>query len=44
VAVTGVTDVDVPLTNVTDACDMVVTISGGGGSAITVSKKLLELV
>jgi hypothetical protein len=44
VAVTGVTDVDVPLTNVTDACARVVTISGGGGSAITVSKKLLELV
>jgi hypothetical protein len=44
VAVTGVTDVDVPLTNVTDACARVVTISGGGGSGLTVSKKLLELV
>ena len=43
-AVTGVTDADSPRVKVTDACDTVVTISGGGGSGLTVSKKLLELV
>jgi hypothetical protein len=44
VAVTGVTDALCPRIKVTDACTSVVTISGGGGSGLTVSEKLLELV